>query len=232
MKQVEISHFGLLIAYILPGFVLLWGLSFHSPTIAGWLGTAGQTPPVSGFLYVMLASVGGGLLASTLRWLVVDRVHYRTGIPQRSWDYSVLPQTVAALEFLVANQYRYYQFYGNTFVAVLLASGAYVAASGKLSLSAAAIVVLVECVLWAGSRDTLRNYHNRAAAFLAKSTIANSASGSEATPVFQNSGADHLRAPGLIRYSRWVVIRKLFFPSTSEKLVIVSDRSSEPKTRN
>ncbi|HQX53020.1 MAG TPA: hypothetical protein PLR25_24075, partial [Planctomycetaceae bacterium] len=38
MRDVTTSNFGLLIAFVLPGFILLWGIAPYSTTISGWLG--------------------------------------------------------------------------------------------------------------------------------------------------------------------------------------------------
>jgi hypothetical protein len=37
MTEMSQKNFGLLIAYLLPGFVVLWGISFFSPTVQSWL---------------------------------------------------------------------------------------------------------------------------------------------------------------------------------------------------
>lgn len=66
MREVTGQNFGLLIAYILPGFIVLWGLSHFSTTIAGWLGATADGPTVGGFLYVTLASVGAGLAVGSV----------------------------------------------------------------------------------------------------------------------------------------------------------------------
>ena len=54
MREVTGRNFGLLIAYILPGFVSLWGLAEFSPSVKSWLAastaTPGAMPTVGGFL--------------------------------------------------------------------------------------------------------------------------------------------------------------------------------------
>ncbi|OGJ64555.1 hypothetical protein A3C37_02130 [Candidatus Peribacteria bacterium RIFCSPHIGHO2_02_FULL_53_20] len=46
MKEVSSSNFGLLIAFLLPGFAVLWGASYFSETVALWLSGSGTTPTV------------------------------------------------------------------------------------------------------------------------------------------------------------------------------------------
>jgi hypothetical protein len=51
--------FGLVIAFLLPGFVCLAGASRFSLTIASWMSLAlTSDPSIVGFLYVLLASIG------------------------------------------------------------------------------------------------------------------------------------------------------------------------------
>ena len=112
MQDVSTKNFGLLIAYLIPGFATLWGVSYFSPVVRSWLGsTADSSPSVGGFLYVTLASVSAGLTVSTIRWLVIDSIHHHTGIQQPNWDFSRLGQTVAAYDVLKEIHYRYFQFY-------------------------------------------------------------------------------------------------------------------------
>src|SRR5689334_12909624 len=125
MNDVTSSNFGLLIAYILPGSVALWGIGELWPTAHAWFGDSStQSPTVGGFLYVTLAAVGLGLFVSTIRWATVDWIHHRTGIEHPRWDFSSLNSRLPAFELLVASHYRYYQFYANTFVAVGLSFAA------------------------------------------------------------------------------------------------------------
>jgi hypothetical protein len=39
------ENFGLVIAYILPGFVALWGVSYFSPTVESWITASQQGAP-------------------------------------------------------------------------------------------------------------------------------------------------------------------------------------------
>ena len=50
MKEVSLSNFGLLIAFVLPGFMVLWGASYFSETINHWLSGSDATPTVGGFM--------------------------------------------------------------------------------------------------------------------------------------------------------------------------------------
>jgi hypothetical protein len=168
VKELSGRNFGILIAYVIPGMVLLLALSVHSPTIREWLGTPPSTSPhVAGFLYVTLASIALGMTASAIRFLTVDAVHHRTGIIRPSRNVRYLAEKLPAIEMLVEYEYRYYQFHSNMLIAVVLSYPLIRSESVKdLSLWSDAIVFLLMCVFTAASRDNLRNYYGRVAQLL------------------------------------------------------------------
>lgn len=166
MKTVTTSNFGLLIAYLLPGFIVLWGLSYSSPTVAAWL-----SPPaldgaatIGGFLYVTLASVVAGLTASTVRWAIIDTIHHRTGIPRRTWNFARLQKHYEAYTMLEHNHYRFYQAYANMAVALFFLFNARRWALGYWSIGFGWVdvgCIALSMVFLAGSRDTLAKYYDR-----------------------------------------------------------------------
>lgn len=158
-----------MIAYLLPGFVSLWGISLHSPIVRVWLSSpSGDTPSLGGFLYVTVASLAAGLILSTIRWLILDSIHAKTGVLPPKRDFSRLEERGGAFSMLVSDLYRYYQFYGNTMVAAALSYGIwrFSAAASAASLGTDIGFVLLEALLYAGSRDTLRKYYERSAQVL------------------------------------------------------------------
>lgn len=170
MKDVSRDNFGLLIAYVLPGFVVLWGLQPYVADVREWLGTEqAGTPTIGGFLYGTLASTAVGLFVSAIRWAVVDRLYHLTGIREPRWDFSALSTRLAAFETLVEYHYRYYQFYANMMVALGFSAGIVVVVEGRLPFQEPfgnASLILVLAVLVAGSRDALRKYYTRVSALL------------------------------------------------------------------
>ena len=165
VQPVSRDNFGLLIAYLLPGFVALSGLSLVSDTVRAWLQvTPSEAPTVGGFLYVTLASIAVGLIVSAVRWAVIDHLYHRTGIHAPIWNFRKLPERLQAFETLVQYHYRYYQFHANMLVALSFTYALLVVA-GRFEEAASAwfhvgfLATLV--ILVAGSRDTLRKYYDR-----------------------------------------------------------------------
>ncbi|MAT72891.1 MAG: hypothetical protein CMJ58_25705 [Planctomycetaceae bacterium] len=123
-----------------------------------------KAPTVGGFLFATLAAIGAGLALSTVRWAVLDRIHNVTGLAQRGRTPSLTSAELAAYRITVDFHYRYYQFYGSTFVT--LAGLMLVPPSdelGKLTTTPIGRLSLLAAlaVCFAASRDTLEKCYLR-----------------------------------------------------------------------
>lgn len=162
MGPVTHETLGVLIAYILPGFTILWGASWHSPLIRTWLEAPPEnSPTVAGFLFVTIASLGLGIFSNLIRGLLLDPLHHYTGIRKHDRTYTPLQKNLAAIEFIVTNQFRFYQFAGNMFLAVLCYYVAAETSDPGVSWKGMVLLIIVEAILWFGSRRHLRTYYQR-----------------------------------------------------------------------
>jgi hypothetical protein len=165
VNELAGKNFGIIIAYILPGFVALWGASRFCPAVALWIAASHQgEPTVAGFCYVSLASLAAGLIVSTVRWALLDTLHHATGVKPPPWRFARLDDRLQGFLVLVESHYRYYQHSSNMFVAAAFSYSAYlnaegfnVSRQGWLTVG----VLLLEIILFAGSRDCLRKYYSR-----------------------------------------------------------------------
>ncbi len=157
------QNFGLVIAYLLPGFVTLWGVSYFSPTVDSWITASQQgAPSVAGFMYVTLASLGAG--ADGQRRPLGDHRQHPSPVDRPAaagWKFVNLDDKLQGFLTLNESHYRYYQFYGNMFVAAGFTYAAWLVSNGK-GLRAAGWAnvhfVVLEIILFANSRDTLAKY--------------------------------------------------------------------------
>ncbi len=163
MREVTSNNFGILIAYLVPGFTALWGVSYFSQTVRTWLtGTTTDGPTIGGFLYVTLAAIAAGMTVSTVRWATIDQLHHRTGLRSPNWDYGKLQQNLSAFNLIVEHQYRFYQFYSNMFVAILFLYAIRQVFVAFLFQDAVDVgCLLLMCIFFAGSRNTIRQYYCR-----------------------------------------------------------------------
>lgn len=162
--EITARQFGLLIAYLLPGFVGLAGVAPLAPTVAAWLqadrlATAGVGPSV----YAIVAATTAGLIISCFRWLLIDTLLHCTGLPRPIWKDQRLDELLEAFDYLVENHYRYYQFYANTLMAILWSYSVHrTIHSSPLLGSGTDLGATVLCaVMLAGARDALAKYYQR-----------------------------------------------------------------------
>ncbi|HQR05642.1 MAG TPA: hypothetical protein PLN21_02415 [Gemmatales bacterium] len=163
-RETPINDFGLIIAYILPGLLALHGLGYVISPIHQLMDPSLAQPTIAGFLLVTLASVGMGLMTSTVRWLVIDTIHHHTGVVADAWDFAKLQANAAAFDMLVNYQYRYYQFYGNTLIALVwweLVRHFQIGFGPKLWTFVDVLAIIACLLLFLGSRDTLNKYYQR-----------------------------------------------------------------------
>jgi hypothetical protein len=172
LSQVENQNFGLLIAYLIPGLVTLTGLSPHWPAIQTWLGSASKAPSVGGFLFATVASVGAGLLTSTLRWLVLDHLHSWTGLRTPALDFAKLQANIDAFQAIVEYHYRYYQAYGNTLIGLLVVAICRWPFAGKGGWNELLIIGALITLCFIASRDALSKYYARLSAVYSVAPIA------------------------------------------------------------
>lgn len=168
MKDITDKNFGVVIAFWLPGVILLWGLSYSYPGVSRWLNQASgsESPSVGGFLYLTLASLAVGLIVSAVRWMIVDKfLQCVTGLREPQFDFGKLKDKEAFAVFLgvVENHYRFYQYYSNTLVAVMSAFITYLIIQGPKTISGlvwVAFIVACPALLWA-SYDCLKKYYSK-----------------------------------------------------------------------
>ncbi|MFO0809047.1 MAG: hypothetical protein U0746_10520 [Gemmataceae bacterium] len=158
--ESSINNFGLLIAYVLPGFTAVQGLPFLAANSTAW---GANAPSLPGLVSGTLAAVAAGLTVSAVRWLVVDTLHHRTGLRPPEWDFARLEKNAAAYELLVQIHYWYYKFYANMVVALVWA----VADGGHATDRGGVPYWLLAVLFFWGSRDALRKYYARAGRLLA-----------------------------------------------------------------
>lgn len=163
MKEVSKQNFGLVIAYLLPGLVVLWGVSFFSDTVRMWLTTGEEvSPTVAGFLYVTLAAFTAGLTLGAIRTVTIDALHHYTGVTKPEWDFSEFQAKFWAFNQLVESHYCLYQFYAHMSLALPASVAARSVALGEWQdWSSIVGCLLLEAVFLGVSRGTLKTHYAR-----------------------------------------------------------------------
>lgn len=115
-------NFGLLIAYLLPGFIGLYAMRYFSGGVTALFhAILDKDKGVGASFLILIGSLVVGLIVSAFRDFVLERVHYATGVEATTFNYGkfIDKDKRAVLEDLISNKYRFYQFYGNTLIAAL-----------------------------------------------------------------------------------------------------------------
>lgn len=168
-RDSTLQQFGLVIAYLLPGIVLLQG--------SAYLGLLEIIPvtvrlesnlSLGGFLSSTLAALGLGMTISAVRWLLIDTIHHRTGLQAPQWNFTRLTERVAAFDLIVEHYYRYYQFYANTLVSFLILWVVYRIQQGLALWSFLDLLFLLLIgIFFSASRDSLKRYYDRGGQLMA-----------------------------------------------------------------
>lgn len=167
--EVSNTTFGPLIAYLIPGATVLFGLRDSSPILQSWfVANPANAPTIGGFLYLTVAAMAVGMTVSAFRWLLVDTLHRFLGLTAPRLDFRSLGPNVEAFGLLIDIHYQHYLHYSNEAVALAIA---YVAFRLKLGIITPVWsdlgFILLEAVLLLASRDTLRKYFLRSRQLLA-----------------------------------------------------------------
>jgi hypothetical protein len=173
MQSVTNDNFGPLVAYLVPGATVLWGLRPYSPELQHWFAaTPPEAPTLGGFLYLTVAALAVGMTVNAVRWVVLDSIHARTGLLPPDLDFSRLAGREQALALLIDIHYKHFQFHGSMFIATAMAYLSHRASTGFVGQMGGfdVGVVALEVVFFLASRDILRKYYRRTEQLLRSSS--------------------------------------------------------------
>lgn len=155
-------NFSLIIAFILPGFLFLFGTVFLvTYATADFVSQLRPIRQIGGFMFFLLAATSSGMILSAIRWAILDTLHYLTGLKSPALDFGKLEGKSSSFMLIVENNYRYYLFYGNSLIALL---GLLVVAwleEVPLASRWLPLVFSLMAVLFLASRDSLRRFYSR-----------------------------------------------------------------------
>ena len=174
MPTVSSTSFGLVIAFVLPGFACLLSLAWWSSTLRDILGTFSTSRSNVGlFLLVFIGVLLTGMLTSGVRWLVFECWLLKDWSLEGA-DFgrlSAADGTLIAFRAAVDEHYRYHQFWGGIFVVLPIS---FVGWLTYYSPNLGALKIAIGCVLamlgWGltflGGKQSFFRYSDRARAIL------------------------------------------------------------------
>lgn len=172
MKDITEKNFGVIIAFLLPGFLLLWLLSISDVDVskAGLKTLNMGDQSIGGVLTISLAALAVGMIIGAARWAIIDHFLkfvfwlFKHPLPQLP-SFSKLKgkEEFATFQGIIENHYRYYQYYSNTLIAII---GAFIAhliyGSDRTPALVWLAVIVLGLILLAASSNSLWNYRKRA----------------------------------------------------------------------
>ncbi len=162
MKDLDTKNFGLVIAFLLPGAIMLWGVSYSVSDVRAWLAST-TGPTVGSFLTATVAALTLGMIANAVRWATLDQLHqYICGPSRPAFDWKGMSDPNKRAGFMEMNEqhYRYYQYYGSSFVALAVSWGLYEWNFGAAWDVRGALAALCTILFFAG-RDAMCKYYER-----------------------------------------------------------------------
>jgi len=182
---VPTLDFGVFIAYLLPGLIALYGLTFVMPQLRDLLRPDAGRLGIGGAVLVTILSLTAGRLISIGRAVVIDSTFaaplplvscvekpYLGGIPPISPDYRQLFESGRREAFIlaIANEQRPYQFCGNTALAAIVSLVCWLLTLPKQTyrkprvLIITAIAISVAIILYVGARSSYYDFKRAVAA--------------------------------------------------------------------
>jgi len=158
-------NFGLIIAYFLPGILVTYSMRYVSLRIDHLLSAVEEGQVFVGPATILIVgALAAGLIISSVRVVLVDPLIHLTGVPKPRTDYRKLapPEKWAVYSQVVENIYRFYQFYGNIFLGLLMLTILrYVIGSAKIfasvqSISLFAITAGAVVTLFFAARQSMK----------------------------------------------------------------------------
>lgn len=156
-------QFGLVIAYLIPGFLGVYALAWRVEVIQALLGGADKVPKGEAIVPLVLIALATGVVINAIAWALVRPLIALSGVRRpRNLDYTKLrADDLPVYNAIVENNFRYHQFYVNMWIAVLVLAPVWLRApvSSNLARNISFFVVLV--ILFLAARDSLDRAYRR-----------------------------------------------------------------------
>ena len=114
-------NFGLVIAYLIPGFSATYALAPHVKAIDALLGGSERVPSANAVVPLILMAVAVGIIINAISEVAIRPLIHRSGVKQPKVDTEKLTsEGRRRYDRMIENHFRYHQFFSNMLVSVLL----------------------------------------------------------------------------------------------------------------
>lgn len=181
MKDMTTRSFGLMIAYLLPGFSFFCSASFWSSEVRSLLRDfMSSNSDVGSFLFVVLLSLLFGLVLNAVRWFFYER-HLPSKSQMHSDYFARVSESdrLLAIHTILDENFRYHQFYGSlSLVGCIFIAGVafkgythflkelYVSVRIGIFILALVLLGLLEIIIILAAKVAFRRYVERSKAIM------------------------------------------------------------------
>ncbi len=155
-------NFGQIIAYLIPGFLALYPLGDFIPFFQALLGQQG-IPSAEALIPLLLLALAVGIVINAFSWALLSPLFAFCGVKRpKSLTYTTLTKdNIEIYNVIVEANFRYYQFYSNVLVAILLYAPKWLVYPMNQNLWRNGTFVLIVGVLFIAARDSLNRAYTR-----------------------------------------------------------------------
>jgi hypothetical protein len=163
-------NFGLVIAYLIPGFLGLYALAERVSIFKALLGGDKGVPEAAALVPMTTLALAIGIIINAVSWALLRPLISVSGVRRpAALDYAKLKEKdIAVYNVVVEANFRYHQFYGNMLVAVLLLTPRWLVRPVAENLVQDASFFFVTVVLFFAARDSLKRAYTRLEGLLTK----------------------------------------------------------------
>lgn len=155
--------FGLVIAYLIPGFLATYAVAPHVSTVDALLGGPKRVPDSASVVPLVLIAAGIGIIINAISAIVIRWLIEKTRVkrPPDMVERKLTIEEMHKYDQLVETTFRFHQFYSNTLVAVVLLAPIWLVwpLQPNILLLRNASLLVVVVVLFLKARDSLRNFY-------------------------------------------------------------------------
>jgi len=160
MEKLGIE-FRLLIAYLIPGIVLLYASTFYSTVTKTLLFGNNGIPDSAAVIPIILLGIGAGIIVNAITWAIVRPFIELTSVTRPELNYANLTESdMHAFQIINDENFRYYQSYSNLFTSGVALIVSYALNSTSLNSKLIIISLIVMAILFFASRDSLKRAYN------------------------------------------------------------------------
>ena len=154
-------NFGLVIAYLIPGFLATYAVAPHVSTVDELLGRPSRVPDSASVVPLVLIAVGVGIIINAISAALIRPVIHLSHVhpPDDPVERKYTIEDMHKYNHLVETTFRFHQFYSNTLVAVVLLAPVWLVRPLQDNFLRNASLLLVVGVLFYTARNSLRNFY-------------------------------------------------------------------------